>query len=246
MVKRLLAALLFFALPAFAQVRPIGAYALDGSDGSGWGSVTTVGNGTIGPLLSGSWATATTTPAFSLNFSAQAANCLMAGPVSGGNAVPTCRAAVALDLGTALSPTFASVNISQSISGSKTTAFTSASAVAVNFADIAVASNSSTSGEVGFEVELSDGTDFSVLRGRFAYTATNKAGTLAVNSAPTVFGSENAASALGGTIAATATVTTGTNLIHLNIVPAWTVITPTTKHVNWRIDSTQTNVITAN
>jgi hypothetical protein len=128
---------------------------------------------------------------------------------------------------------------------SKTTAFTSASAAAVNIADIAVASNSSTSGEVSFEVELSDGTDFSVLRGRFGYSATNKATVLAVSSAPTVFGSENAASAGAGAIGATATVTTGTNLIHLNVVPTWTVYTPTVKKINWRIDSTQTNAITA-
>ena len=129
--------------------------------------------------------------------------------------------------------------------GSKTTAFTSASAAAVNIANVAVASNSSTSGEVGFEIELSDGTDFSVLRGRFAYVATNKAGVLAVAAAPTVFGSQTASSTGGGATSATATVTTGTNLIHLNVVPVWTVMTPTVKNIRWRIDSTQTDVITA-
>lgn len=77
------------------------------------GTVTSVGNGTIGPLFSASWATATATPALSLNFTTQAANCLLAGPATGANAVPTCRAAVALDLGTTLAPTFASVNGAQ-------------------------------------------------------------------------------------------------------------------------------------
>jgi hypothetical protein len=83
------------------------------------------------------------------------------------------------------------------------------------------------------------------LRGRFAYAATNKAGTLAVSGAPTVYGSENAESAGGGAISATATVTTGTNEISLNVVPAWTVFTPTTKNIHWRHDSTQTNAVTA-
>jgi hypothetical protein len=109
-VKRLLTVLLFLSLPAFAQLRPVGVYALDGSDGTGLGSVTSVGNGTVGSLFSASWATATTTPAFSLDFAAQAANCIVAGPASGANAVPTCRVPVALDLGTTLAPTFASVN----------------------------------------------------------------------------------------------------------------------------------------
>lgn len=71
--------------------------------GSG-GTVTSVGNGTIGGLFSASWATATTTPALSFNFAAAAANCLIAGPTSGGNAVPTCRAFVTADLASAVAP----------------------------------------------------------------------------------------------------------------------------------------------
>jgi hypothetical protein len=131
------------------------------------------------------------------------------------------------------------ITVTTGIGGSKTTAFTSASAVAVPIATVAVASNASTSGEVGFEIELSDGTDFSVLRGRFPYAATNKAGTVAVDAAPVIFGTTNVASALGGTIAATVTVTTGTNAFTLNVVPTWTVMTPTVKNINWRFDSTR-------
>lgn len=76
------------------------------------GTVTLLRNGTIGPLFSASWATATATPSLSLDLATQAANCLVAGPATGANAVPTCRAAVALDLGTTLAPTFSGVTIS--------------------------------------------------------------------------------------------------------------------------------------
>jgi hypothetical protein len=112
--------------------------------------------------------------------------------------------------------------------------FSSASAAAVNIADVTVAPGTSASGGIVFEVELSDGTDFAVLRARFSYVATNKAGTIAVQAAPTLFGKELCASAGGGTPGATATVTTGTNVIHLNVVPTWSVMTPTVKKINWR------------
>src|SRR6185436_922112 len=62
--------------------------------GGSVGTVTDVGNGTIGPLLAASWATATTTPRLSLNLVAQAANCVIAGPATGAAAVPTCRSLV--------------------------------------------------------------------------------------------------------------------------------------------------------
>jgi len=74
---------------------------MDGSDcssGGGSGTVTSVGNGTLGPLFAGNWATATTTPAFSLNLVAQAANCIIAGPTTGADAVPTCRSLVVADV----------------------------------------------------------------------------------------------------------------------------------------------------
>jgi hypothetical protein len=131
------------------------------------------------------------------------------------------------------------------LNGVHTTTFTSASAAAVNIADVTVAPGTSASGEVAFEIELSDGTDLSVYRGRFAYVATNKAGTLAVAAAPTVFGSQGAASSGGGSPGATATVTTGVNLVHLNVVPTWSVMTPTVKLIHWRIDATRRNAIAA-
>lgn len=62
------------------------------------GTVTSVGNGTIAAIFTSTWATATTTPAQSLSFTAQLANCILAGPTSGGNAAPTCRAMVIADL----------------------------------------------------------------------------------------------------------------------------------------------------
>ena len=72
---------------------------------AGGGTVTSVSNGTIGPLLSASWATGTTTPALSLDLVAQAAHCVVAGPTSGGSVVPTCRALIADDLpSTAVTP----------------------------------------------------------------------------------------------------------------------------------------------
>jgi hypothetical protein len=69
---------------------------------SGSGTVTSVGNGTIGPLFSASWATATTTPALSLDLAAQSANCVVAGPASAGPTIPTCRALVSADIPTTL------------------------------------------------------------------------------------------------------------------------------------------------
>jgi hypothetical protein len=61
------------------------------------GSVTSVGAGTVASIFTFSVATPTTTPAISLSFSAQLANCILAGPTSGGNAAPTCRALVSAD-----------------------------------------------------------------------------------------------------------------------------------------------------
>lgn len=95
--RRLLAILLFLSGAAFGQSGTLGSAGCPLS-GCVTGTVTSVGNGTIGPLFSVSWATATTTPALSLNLVASAANCLVAGPTSGGSAVPTCRALVAADV----------------------------------------------------------------------------------------------------------------------------------------------------
>jgi hypothetical protein len=55
------------------------------------GTVTSVGNGTIGPLFAASWATATTTPALSFDFAALATNTVV-GNATAGAAVPTALA----------------------------------------------------------------------------------------------------------------------------------------------------------
>jgi hypothetical protein len=160
-------------------------------------------------------------------------------------ALPICSAVADATDVTSVTDLRVFFSIDTSRVGVNTTTFASGTGVAVNIADVAVPPDSSTSGEISFEIELSDGTDFAVLRGRFAYAATNKAGTVAPAGSPAVYGSENAESAGGGAIGATATATTGTNEIHLNIVPTWTVFTPTTKKIHWRHDSTQTNAVTA-
>ena len=121
MLKKLACLLALIASPLFAQMTPqaipltSGACKLDGTvgcgagGGGGSGTVTSVGNGTIGSLFSASWATATTTPRLSLNLVASAANCLVAGPTSGGAAVPTCRAMVAADVPTTLNLSYATL-----------------------------------------------------------------------------------------------------------------------------------------
>jgi hypothetical protein len=129
----LLAAFALFSSLAFGQVAPMGAIALDGSDNPA-GTVTAVGSGTIGSLFSASWATATTTPALSLDFGTVAANYLLIGPATGANAVPTARAMVNADLGTTLTPTFASVTLSglNLTAGTMTATTTSAARTAVH------------------------------------------------------------------------------------------------------------------
>lgn len=108
----------------------------------GGGTVTSVGNGTIGSLFTASWATATTTPALSLNFAAAAANCFIAGPSSGGNAVPTCRAIVAGDLpSTTVTPgsyTLSSITVDAQ---GRLTAASSGSGAAAPFADSATSAS---------------------------------------------------------------------------------------------------------
>jgi hypothetical protein len=68
------------------------------------GSVTTF-SAAVSPdvsLLSVGVATATTTPALTITWAPQVANCLFAGPTSGGSAAPTCRALNFADIGTAV------------------------------------------------------------------------------------------------------------------------------------------------
>jgi hypothetical protein len=73
-----------------------GAFATFG----GSGTVTTLGTGTIASIFTFSVTNPATTPAISLSFSAQLANCILAGPVSGSAAAPTCRALDPLDIPT--------------------------------------------------------------------------------------------------------------------------------------------------
>lgn len=74
-----------FSAPARAQGQAaVGTYALDGSDVStATGTVTSVGNGTIAPLFSASWATATTTPALSLGFASTVKGSIFVGTGTG-------------------------------------------------------------------------------------------------------------------------------------------------------------------
>jgi hypothetical protein len=69
-----------------------------GGGGGGGGGVSSVDNDTIGVLFTSSWATTTSTPRFSFDFSAAAANKVLAGPTTGANAVPTFRSLVAADI----------------------------------------------------------------------------------------------------------------------------------------------------
>lgn len=62
------------------------------------GGVSSVSAGTIASVFTFSIANETTTPAISLSFSAQLANCILAGPSSGSSAAPTCRVMVSDDV----------------------------------------------------------------------------------------------------------------------------------------------------
>jgi hypothetical protein len=86
----------------------------------GYGTVTSVGNDTIGSLFSASWATATTTPAFSLNLAAQSGNCVIASPSGGGSGVPTCRSLVSADVPTLNQNTTGNANTATALAANGT------------------------------------------------------------------------------------------------------------------------------
>jgi hypothetical protein len=67
---------------------------------SGIGTVTSFSAGTANPFFTTSVATPATTPALTFNINTQSANCVFAGPTSGGATTPTCRALVGADLPT--------------------------------------------------------------------------------------------------------------------------------------------------
>src|SRR5882724_8864114 len=67
--------------------------------GAGGGSVSNFAiAGTTAPFFSAAVTAPTTSPLLTFTITPQVANCLLAGPTSGGSAVPTCRAAVAADI----------------------------------------------------------------------------------------------------------------------------------------------------
>jgi hypothetical protein len=74
------------------------------SSGTGSGTVTSVGNGTISALFSASWATATSTPALSLSFANQSGRKFFASPSDGSSGAIIARAIIAADV-PALDPT---------------------------------------------------------------------------------------------------------------------------------------------
>ena len=79
--------------------------------------------------------------------------------------------------------------------------------------DISVASGTVTGGTLWYTIRADDGADFQALRGRVQFAAVNKGGTLTV--APSTPEETTALSA--GTLANTVTITTGTNMITLNL-----------------------------
>lgn len=79
--------------------------------------------------------------------------------------------------------------------------------------DIPVSSGSVAGGILFYTIRADDATDFQVLRGRVVWSAVNKAGTLT----PTLGTPEEITSVSAGTLTDTVTITTGTNLITLNL-----------------------------
>lgn len=69
-----------------------------GAGCGGGGTVTSFSAGNGSPFFTTAVSTATTTPALSFSISVQSANCVFAGPASGGATTPTCRALVSADI----------------------------------------------------------------------------------------------------------------------------------------------------
>lgn len=75
--------------------------AVGSGGGGGGGTVTTFSiAGSTAPYFSAVVTSPTSTPLLTFTITPQVANCILAGPTSGGSAVPTCRAAVAADIPT--------------------------------------------------------------------------------------------------------------------------------------------------
>jgi Pectate lyase superfamily protein len=125
--------------------------------------------------------------------------------------------------------------------GSYTKTFSGATPQTVGIFTVSPATLVQASGRVMFEIELINATDITVARGEFEYVVCNKAGTLSLTAAPTVALSGVAGSS--GVITPTATVTAVGAVATINVVVAWTVMTPTTFNIKWRVDSTDTETI---
>lgn len=101
-------------------ITPSGNTLTVASTAGGSGTVTSVGNGTVSALFTASWATPTTTPAFSFAFANQAgtgsAGCFFGSPAGGSSGAITCRVLVANDVPT----------LNQSTSGNAATVTTNA------------------------------------------------------------------------------------------------------------------------
>jgi hypothetical protein len=82
-------------------LRGDGTYAVPTDTNSG-GTVTSVGLSTPGVFYSVSGSPVTTTGTLALNLITQSANCMFAGPTTGGPATPSCRALVVADLPTSI------------------------------------------------------------------------------------------------------------------------------------------------
>ncbi len=104
--------------------------------------------------------------------------------------------------------------------------------------DVAVASGTVAGGTVWYTIRANDATDFQALRGQVQWSAVNKGGTL--TAAIVLVGSEILA-ASAGTLTNTATITTGTNLITINL-NAVSSLTQTTlyAYVSAQVDGTGT------
>jgi hypothetical protein len=90
----------------------------------GGGTVASFSAGTANPFFTTTVTNPTTTPALAFNINTQNANCVFAGPTSGGPATPTCRALVAADVGSAVvtgvAGTLSEINVNTTCCGFST------------------------------------------------------------------------------------------------------------------------------
>lgn len=102
---------------------------------------------------------------------------------------------------------------------------------ATSIAEISLPQGESIGGNFEYTIKASDGTDLQVLNGSLRFVAVNKAGTITIPTGTT--GSEDAACS-SGTLVNSATFSTGTNKIVINL-NAVSSLTQTSLTANWRI-----------